>query len=492
MSFRKIFSLLGVLFGLWPLSGTAQEPQPVVHAILFYSPTCPHCHDVITNNLIPLQNEYGRRLVILGMDTSQRWANEIFWAALRHYQVPEERWAVPFMIVGDEILVGGNEIPARLPVILDEGLASGGIDLPDLPELLEFMSEQGLLDDRYPDRRIALQSPQEPSPGEGATAGAEEEVAGASDPEGARDSVPEASADSIPAVGPEPEEEETEARDMASGAERPPHDSLSRPDIPVDSATEAESGLAGGSGPGGEPGDSTSAPTSAGSSAAPRPSGAGETPPGERGKTGGGLGLGDAATRLGSMTMWDRFNQDPAGNSLSVLVLLGMVVSLLLTGRPGRVRRGPWPAWVIPALVVLGVGVASYLSFVEVTQVEAVCGPVGDCNTVNQSEYATLFGVLPVGVLGLMGYALILTLWGLGIRGPEYARRPARLGLWGAALFGVAFSIYLTFLEPFVIGATCAWCLSSAVIMTLLLWASAPLAAQVWPGREEYHLDSQA
>ena len=33
---------------------------------------------------------------------------------------------------------------------------------------------------------------------------------------------------------------------------------------------------------------------------------------------------------------------------------------------------------------------------------------------------------------------------------------------------GVLFSIYLTFLEPFVIGATCLWCLSSATIMTLL------------------------
>ena len=36
-------------------------------------------------------------------------------------------------------------------------------------------------------------------------------------------------------------------------------------------------------------------------------------------------------------------------------------------------------------------------------------------------------------------------------------------------LFGMSFSIYLTFLEPFVIGATCMWCLSSAVIMLLLL-----------------------
>jgi len=40
--------------------------------------------------------------------------------------------------------------------------------------------------------------------------------------------------------------------------------------------------------------------------------------------------------------------------------------------------------------------------------------------------------------------------------------------------FGTLFSIYLTFLEPFVIGATCAWCLSSAIIMTLLIWLALP------------------
>ena len=34
---------------------------------------------------------------------------------------------------------------------------------------------------------------------------------------------------------------------------------------------------------------------------------------------------------------------------------------------------------------------------------------------------------------------------------------------------GTLFSIYLTFLEPFVIGATCAWCLTSAILMTTLL-----------------------
>ena len=44
----------------------------------------------------------------------------------------------------------------------------------------------------------------------------------------------------------------------------------------------------------------------------------------------------------------------------------------------------------------------------------------------------------------------------------------------GAIAFGgTLFSIYLTFLEPFVIGATCMWCLTSAVAITGLLWSTA-------------------
>jgi uncharacterized membrane protein len=42
--------------------------------------------------------------------------------------------------------------------------------------------------------------------------------------------------------------------------------------------------------------------------------------------------------------------------------------------------------------------------------------------------------------------------------------------------FGVAFSIYLTYLELFVIRAVCMWCVTSAVVMTLLLLVSVWLA----------------
>jgi uncharacterized membrane protein len=55
--------------------------------------------------------------------------------------------------------------------------------------------------------------------------------------------------------------------------------------------------------------------------------------------------------------------------------------------------------------------------------------------------------------------------------------------LLGLALFGTPFSIHLTFLEPFVIGATCACCLTSAMLMILILYLRAPAGWQpltVW------------
>jgi len=118
---------------------------------------------------------------------------------------------------------------------------------------------------------------------------------------------------------------------------------------------------------------------------------------------------------------------------------------------------------------VLGLIVAGYLAFVEVSENEAVCGAVGDCNTVQQSTYAKLFGVLPIGVLGVIGYLFILSAWGFSRNADARIADWGSAALLGFALFGVAFSAYLTFLEPFVIGATCAWCLTSAMLMIQLL-----------------------
>ena len=117
---------------------------------------------------------------------------------------------------------------------------------------------------------------------------------------------------------------------------------------------------------------------------------------------------------------------------------------------------------------MFGLGVALYLSYVEVTQVKAICGPVGGCNIVQSSPYAQLMG-FPVGVLGAIFYMAISVLW-IGQRFlPGRIRTLSLLSLVALTIFGTGFSIYLTVIELFVIRAICAWCLSSAVFTTLLM-----------------------
>ena len=64
--------------------------------------------------------------------------------------------------------------------------------------------------------------------------------------------------------------------------------------------------------------------------------------------------------------------------------------------------------------------------------------------------------------------------------------------VWGMALFGVIFSIYLTFLEPFVIGATCMWCITSAIVITLQFWAATdPLIHDLQADDLDEYLDDE-
>jgi uncharacterized membrane protein len=137
-----------------------------------------------------------------------------------------------------------------------------------------------------------------------------------------------------------------------------------------------------------------------------------------------------------------------------------------------------WNKWAVPFLAVAGIAVAGYLSFIEAANATPLCGPVGDCGSVQNSKYAILFGILPIGILGLAGYVAIIVTWLAAMFGPASLKKMAVLALWGLSIFGVLFSAYLTFLEPFVIGATCMWCISSAVLMILSLWVTTPGAQQ--------------
>ncbi|HYD51372.1 MAG TPA: vitamin K epoxide reductase family protein [Gemmatimonadaceae bacterium] len=382
--------------------GRSPGQDVIARAVLFYSPTCPHCHVVMREHLPPLVQRFGARLRIVAIDVTTEQGRTLFLEALDRQGIAAANAGVPMLVVGGRALVGAAEIPAELPGIVERALAGGsGIGWPEGPKLRELLAT---LDAPLP--TTATDTPAAPSSG-----------------------APAATA-----------VERTTARALETGA-------VTRAAPPV-AATGNSTGVAGGS---------TAALLRA------------DTSPARAAPTAGDL----APTRE---TAGQRFERDPVGNGLAVVVLVGMLavvalVLITLARRPSRLPHSP--PWLIPVLVLLGVGIAGYLAHVESTQARAVCGPVGDCNAVQSSEYARLFGV-PIGILGLLGYAAIGASWIASVRAAGATQERATGALWAFALGGVVFSIYLTFLEPFVIGATCVWCLGSAVLITAILVAATP------------------
>jgi len=118
-------------------------------------------------------------------------------------------------------------------------------------------------------------------------------------------------------------------------------------------------------------------------------------------------------------------------------------------------------AYAIGVVALIGLGVASYLTYVHYAGESPVClAGGGGCEKVQTSHYAKLAGI-PVSVLGLVGYFVILV--SLLIPG-ETGRFVGAF----TALIGFGFSLYLTYLELFKIHAICQWCVASAVLMTVL------------------------
>ena len=382
-----------VVLALFALVQPAAAQNPVARAILFYSQSCPHCHKVMTEDLPLLMEEYnsqveltylptdtplqpdelppligliGDKLQVIYINTGTPIGSDFYFAAVDHFNIPEERLGVPALIAGETVLVGSVEIPGQFPGIIEHGLTQDGIDWPEIPGLEDALA-----------RMIPVPT-DEPTP----------------------EATPHST-------------EETATVDPLETMPAPstPQASIPTPTFDFDQLKP---------------------------------------------------------------TVIDKIMNDLAGNILSIVVLIGLISSVVIVGRKilqrpaNRSLRKVHSA--IPVLAVLGIIVAGYLAYVETTGTEAVCGPVGDCNTVQQSKYAMLFGVIPVGALGFFGYIAILAAWLFTQPEDGLLSDLATMAIFGMTTFGTLFSIYLTFLEPFVIGASCAWCLTSAVIITVQMW----------------------
>src|SRR5918995_2894943 len=120
------------------------------------------------------------------------------------------------------------------------------------------------------------------------------------------------------------------------------------------------------------------------------------------------------------------------------------------------------PRVVLLVLAVVGGLISAYLTWTHFAGLTPVCTGSGEgCETVQSSRYASILGI-PVALLGFLAYG------GLVFSAVMWREAGVYLGFL-ISLVGTLFSAYLTYLEIFVIGALCQWCLASAAIMVAAL-----------------------
>jgi uncharacterized membrane protein len=115
-------------------------------------------------------------------------------------------------------------------------------------------------------------------------------------------------------------------------------------------------------------------------------------------------------------------------------------------------------------LSLAGLFISAYLYLYKIGKIGSLACGAGECETVQFSPWSSIAGV-DVALIGVLGYAGLLALTLAALQPGLVARRwPARL-LAGLAGVGVLFTVYLTYLELFVIHAICRWCLASGFVI---------------------------
>jgi len=317
----------------------AQDAQPSVRAVLFWQAGCPHCEETLTQTIPPLREKYGTQLELLTIEVVSMDDIKTLYDVGAAYGLTKEQTGVPLVVIGDQVLVGSEQVRDQLPALIESHLAQGGVDWPTDPSLREFL------------------------------------------PTG-----------SAPA--------QTAPKLVDTAPSQPKNDGFS-------------------------------------------------------------LAIG-----------------------ILILMVLALIYSLVAFAMGRTYSLPAWIDWLIPLFIAIGIGVAGYLTYIETQPVTPYCGPIGNCETVQQSPYAKIFGFLPMGIFGMLGYIGLLAAW-LVRRFLPKRESPAAVAFFGMAFFAVVFSLYLTYLEPFVIRAVCIWCLSSATLVTILLLLGLPPALKVFSTDKE-------
>lgn len=117
-------------------------------------------------------------------------------------------------------------------------------------------------------------------------------------------------------------------------------------------------------------------------------------------------------------------------------------------------------------LSIVGLLVALYLVYFKINPSSALCTGAGDCEAVNASVYSEIRGI-PMAVLGALAYAFLIGVLVLESRS-SFLEEWGPLVVFGTALIGVLYSAYLTYIEVAVIHKICPYCVTSAIVMTII------------------------
>jgi len=129
-SLVRLFLLVLLLAGC----GASGRPAgPVARFTLYYSTTCPHCHEVMENYLPTVYDKYGDQVEHRYVEINKGSNYETMLALEKKLGVSADNQGfVPALVIGDQVLVGADEIPAKLEGLIDRYLAQGGVDYTSL------------------------------------------------------------------------------------------------------------------------------------------------------------------------------------------------------------------------------------------------------------------------------------------------------------------------------------------------------------------------
>ena len=122
-----------------------------------------------------------------------------------------------------------------------------------------------------------------------------------------------------------------------------------------------------------------------------------------------------------------------------------------------------WPYLIVALLSLVGLGDAIYLTIQDITGQNLRCTIITGCAEVLGSKYAHVAGV-PLATVGAAAYFVVFSLAILGLFGYSFAR-PLLL-----VLIAIMFltTLWLLYLQAFVIHHFCQYCLLSAAVTVAL------------------------